>query len=49
MCFYEKSCSFYDDIVIDLLGAASLCYSSKWMIAKAESFAVVCVQTAKYY
>ena len=34
---------------MDLLGAASLCYSSKWMIAKAESLAILGVQTAKYF
>lgn len=45
---FKKNCSFYDDIMIDLLGAATICYSSKWLITKAECLAVLSVQAAKY-
>jgi len=33
--------------MVDLLGTASVCYSQKWLIGKAEALAILGVQSAK--
>ncbi|CAF0994687.1 unnamed protein product [Brachionus calyciflorus] len=36
-----------DDLLIDILGTACSCYSNKWLIDKAESLAILAIQSAK--
>ena len=43
----KKTIEYQDEFLIDAIGAASLCYASKWNIAKAESLAITGIQAAK--
>ena len=43
----QKSVSYDDEILIDLLAATSICYSSKWLITKSETFSILAIQIAR--
>ncbi|RNA35651.1 Amyloid -binding 2, partial [Brachionus plicatilis] len=36
-----------DDLLIDILGTACICYANKWMLDKAESLAILAIQASK--
>ncbi len=46
---YFKSVSYENEILIDLLGSASMCYMSKWMIKEAETLAILGLKIARYF
>ena len=44
-----QTLNYQSEILIDVIGAASLCYSQKWQIAKAENLTIIAIQASKYF
>ena len=48
-CSIVKTLNYDAEILVDVLGAAILCYTSKWMLSQAESLAILAIQATRSF